>query len=487
MRIGRRRRRSEAAAGNEPAASISSDTAAPAQCDSAQINASSAINTKTTRAKQRDNNDEERLAHCDRPQREEEGADDEEEDEDDEEDEEVDEEEEDFYNSDDMETGASYEQARGAGQRRRQSDFQVSIDDDESTNVNYQRRSSEFGRTSDNNHGGELAALRAAANSAKQQHFKTRGSDGTAATGASTNTATHYNTVNDSWFINYNGIIVILPIIFNAFQDEQLERAYQRYSHGQRQKSLVIAHLIDLLLKLALIALPLLHFGHRLVPTASNPIPLSEDRHSLFSANVTTHSSSNSSDISPAGLFMVPTGLFGSNLAQFSIDSLIFDDLKQFNWTHGDVQMSIGRRRQQMQLFTGSLLFGPLASGLQNFSQRILVRNQSVDGDDEFIRVSPAILLRKTFLVQNWKIYQLPLLFSTFNILIILTCSCVPHRYLTNKLSYLALITWFLMSLQSYLVYNSNEMGKQETIDRLDLVELRPIVSSLCLHFPNKS
>lgn len=66
------------------------------------------------------------------------------------------------------------------------------------------------------------------------------------------------STVNDSWFINYNGIIVILPIIFNAFQDRHLERAYQRYSHGQRQKSLALSHGLDLALKLALLGLPLL-------------------------------------------------------------------------------------------------------------------------------------------------------------------------------------------------------------------------------------
>jgi hypothetical protein len=55
----------------------------------------------------------------------------------------------------------------------------------------------------------------------------------------------------DDWTFNYKGIL--LPKLNNEFKDGHLESAYQRYSQRQRQKSLVILNLIDILLKLVLL------------------------------------------------------------------------------------------------------------------------------------------------------------------------------------------------------------------------------------------
>ncbi|XP_046393451.1 adenylate cyclase type 8-like isoform X2 [Ischnura elegans] len=49
----------------------------------------------------------------------------------------------------------------------------------------------------------------------------------------------------------YRGIY--FPSLTNSFREKRLEMAYQRYSHRQRQKSLIIVNIVDLLLKIALI------------------------------------------------------------------------------------------------------------------------------------------------------------------------------------------------------------------------------------------
>jgi hypothetical protein len=64
-------------------------------------------------------------------------------------------------------------------------------------------------------------------------------------------TPTHYFTTSDDWSVSYKGIL--LPKLTNDFKDAHLEAAYQRYSHRQRQKSLVILNVIDILLKLSLL------------------------------------------------------------------------------------------------------------------------------------------------------------------------------------------------------------------------------------------
>ncbi|XP_076361837.1 adenylate cyclase type 8-like isoform X2 [Tachypleus tridentatus] len=48
----------------------------------------------------------------------------------------------------------------------------------------------------------------------------------------------------------YRGII--FPRLTNSFKDQHLEVAYQKYSHRQRQKSLIIVNLIDIVLKVSL-------------------------------------------------------------------------------------------------------------------------------------------------------------------------------------------------------------------------------------------
>lgn len=50
---------------------------------------------------------------------------------------------------------------------------------------------------------------------------------------------------------SYRGIL--FPRLTDDFSDSHLEDAYQRYSHRQRQKSLVIVNVIDIFLKLAFI------------------------------------------------------------------------------------------------------------------------------------------------------------------------------------------------------------------------------------------
>lgn len=50
--------------------------------------------------------------------------------------------------------------------------------------------------------------------------------------------------------IVYRG--VYCPSLSNSFREVHLELAYQRYSHRQRQKSLIIVNLVDALLKIVL-------------------------------------------------------------------------------------------------------------------------------------------------------------------------------------------------------------------------------------------
>jgi hypothetical protein len=50
--------------------------------------------------------------------------------------------------------------------------------------------------------------------------------------------------------IVYRG--VYCPSLSNSFREDHLELAYQRYSHRQRQKSLIIVNLVDSLIKIVL-------------------------------------------------------------------------------------------------------------------------------------------------------------------------------------------------------------------------------------------
>lgn len=64
-------------------------------------------------------------------------------------------------------------------------------------------------------------------------------------------TPTLYLSGTDDWSDTYKGIL--LPKLNNDFKDGHLEAAYQRYSQRQRQKSLVILNVIDVILKLSLL------------------------------------------------------------------------------------------------------------------------------------------------------------------------------------------------------------------------------------------
>lgn len=54
---------------------------------------------------------------------------------------------------------------------------------------------------------------------------------------------------NDDLRSTFRGII--LPRLTDNFNDSHLEAAYQRYSHRQRQKSLLILHILDVVLKMS--------------------------------------------------------------------------------------------------------------------------------------------------------------------------------------------------------------------------------------------
>lgn len=45
---------------------------------------------------------------------------------------------------------------------------------------------------------------------------------------------------------------ILCPSLTNSFKAESLERSYLTYSHRQRQKSLIIVNIVDLILKAVL-------------------------------------------------------------------------------------------------------------------------------------------------------------------------------------------------------------------------------------------
>lgn len=414
---------------------------------------------------------------------------------DDDEEEDLDEDEEDdFYDSDDLETGISIDQRPNRGQiddgANKGAYNGNNVDDHASDNDCKNNQQSSKNPSSD-----KCAQ--------QQQHLQCQQQANKASSDNNqTNPSTHYNTVNDSWFINYNGIIVILPIIFNAFQDKQLEQAYQRYSHGQRQKSLVIAHLIDLLLKIALLSLPLLHFGQRLsidhLNNATSTIPRSAVTNNYSDINTNRYLFPILIDDYYTRPIKADGEIHSSHIQNtFSVSSVIQNDLDDLYPSSSENNPFSDEKN--VESFIEYLLFGPLApnkikpqtngSQVSDYAAKQLLaapeqplthNNNLKDAIDHIY--GPLDLVAKMFVVvkQTWPLYQIPLLFGSFNLLIILTCSCVPHRYLTNKLSYLALLTWFLMCMQSYLVYNSNELDKQQTLDRMGqdkLLEFEQIVS----------
>lgn len=293
--------------------------------------------------------------------------------------------------------------------------------------------------------------------------------------------STRYNTVNDSWYINYKGIIVILPIIFNAFPEKQLEQSYQRYSHGQRQKSLVIAHTIDLLLKLCLIGLPLFSitlFGHRW-PQVPLPVPVGEPlaRDPVY-GDTNLASNDNFSETT--------TARFG-NLSKY-VELIIRDDVSlessgisgdQFN--NSSYRQAYLSHSEVVQL-SETLIFGPLATSLRHYGALNVTRT---DGTANEIRESSVnficnwldiVALPRRLFMDNWHNYRMATLFSLLNLLIIIVCICVPHQYLTNRLSLIALFTWLLMCLQNYLIYNNYSADLTASLADLP-PKLAPMVS----------
>lgn len=293
--------------------------------------------------------------------------------------------------------------------------------------------------------------------------------------------STHYHTVNDSWYINYKGIIVILPIIFNAFPEKQLEQSYQRYSHGQRQKSLVIAHTIDLLLKVCLIGLPLFNItlsGHRW-PQVPLPVPGREalERDPVYGdTNLTSNDN-----------FSETMARFG-NLSKY-VELIIRDDVSlESSGISGDQLINTSGYRQaylshpEVVQLSETLIFGPLANSLRhhgalNVSRTGNTANESRESSVSFICdwIDIVALPRRLF-VDNWLNYRVATLFSLLNLLIIIVCISVPHQYLTNRLSLIALFTWLLMCLQNYLIYNNYSADLTASLADLP-PKLAPMVS----------
>lgn len=286
-----------------------------------------------------------------------------------------------------------------------------------------------------------------------------------------------YTTVNDSWFINYNGIIVILPIVFNSFRDKQLERSYQRYSHGQRKKSLMIVHTIDLLMKVSLLVLPIF----LLLQTCSQifiKFPAASD------LNQPTNSSADSRSALADSLK--------------PLEPIIRDDL----WNSSSSSPSSGRWRLASSAgerdhhlraldLSATLMFGSWAQEitLKNYLLLMATRNgpatkaerladaesgslssvsnkisasepdrgqQQDDGSGSSAAKSNLELLAQLTLGVFCS-HLSYLLASCLNLFIICVCLFLPHRHLTSRLSFIALFTWFLMCFQNYALYSSNE------------------------------
>lgn len=420
----------------------------------------------------------------------EESDDDDDEDEDDDDDDYEEDEDEEYFNSDDLETGVSETQpeaATGSKVQQRQQAPKATA---------YQQPNTADGdgdeqRHNNNNNNGKRNSNNSSRN--KQSNHK-------ASKPTTPNPSTHYNTVNDSWFINYNGIIVILPIIFNAFQDKLLEQCYQRYSHGQRQKSLIMAHTIDLLSKLMLLYLSLFNLSHRL-PVADVQNALMNT--TLASTNQTTSNrtqqiqfSSSSDNDNEAFTGDKVATIQANNGGFLLIDSIIRDDLSSSSSTSSSSIISpnilISSHQEAMQL-SNALMFGPLAKSIEP----ILVNTSENSGTGSEVDVgllvkildlNPWSLLfsddqrildfRNRILLNSFENYRLSTLFCAINLSIICLCICMPHKHLTNSLSCIALFTWFLMCLQNYLIYNNSESDKESALNLLPS-KFAPLVSRI--------
>lgn len=76
--------------------------------------------------------------------------------------------------------------------------------------------------------------------------------------------------------IVYKGIYC--PSLTNSFREPSLELSYQRYSHRQRQKSLIIVNFVDMTLKAVLTGKISFKFMKILltIDSSSSPLPLSQ-------------------------------------------------------------------------------------------------------------------------------------------------------------------------------------------------------------------
>lgn len=268
--------------------------------------------------------------------------------------------------------------------------------------------------------------------------------------------------VNDSWLINYHGIIVILPIIFNSFQDKILEKSYQRYSNGQRKKSLIIAHAIDLILKLCLFGLPLIDYGHRFSGTNLNGVPRGAD-------------SGVDDRASASGDMLILNRQRNDNFIRNIIE---IDDISNHNLT------DIGDKLKLADV----ILFGPLRSIAMLMDKSAKIENGSqikVAHNFSWLENSGGSMSELGQIIRNQiehlsdsrlssmvleliRFYRISAALTAINLITILSCLLIPQRKLRDKLNYIALMTWFLFCLQSSLIYNSTEMDMRFSISSLD-------------------
>lgn len=259
------------------------------------------------------------------------------------------------------------------------------------------------------------------------------------------------DTDNDSWVINYYGIIIILPIIFNAFQDKHLEKSYQRYSNGQRKKSLIIAHTIDLLLKLCLFFIPLLNLGHRfLAPNQQDSLSMTGNDPLFGADGIRAHNISTREAFISSLINMDDVSLWKIERPEDKIkltDLLLFGPLRQVS-----SQLSMNRSETDLERL-GSLKKEELGTFLYHPINAFKMLIKKLDQKDLLMQ-----------LIEN---YRLNTILCAINLATIIACFMVPQRKLRDKLSYIALMSWFLFCIQNTLIYSATEMDLKFSISSL--------------------
>lgn len=252
-------------------------------------------------------------------------------------------------------------------------------------------------------------------------------------------------TMNDLWLVNLKGVIVMLPQIFNAFQHPRLEHSYQRYSHGQRQRSLAISHSIDLVLKAAMLALTFASVSKFQPQTHSHR----DDRHS--NATAAKHSlldacsehlllawrnSSRNAEDSHAR--QSPSSASFNSVTQFALSNRATSKLLIFDEQNFDAR---DKSALCLQLVP-SLEF---ALNLKNSSAELkFARTQQQQPQALYEALAGGLAASASRQLLPW---------IALNLATIFVASVLP-KCLDSLLSYCALLTWLAFSLQSHFLYS---------------------------------